>query len=282
MYRRGLRSRNGGRVNKTGIETILRNPFYIGLIAIRRTGKTFEGAHEPLIAPSLFEAVQARKQGRHAKKRVRHDYTYRRLFRCGQCNSAMIPERQKGHVYYRCHTRSCSTKTVRETAIERDVLSALGGLAFAPGQISALETTLTERVQSSREDQHSKIEVANLGRATAKLDRLTDALVSGTIDEGTYRTKHRELLIEKAAIEERQRSQCDQRQIERTLGKFLELAKNLAGLYVFATAAEKRQIVELLFSNREIIGRNPRISPRSWLYDTQKFPGVLFGAQERT
>ncbi len=37
---------------------------------------------------------------------------------CAHCNTAMIPERQKGHIYYRCHTAKCPTKTVREHVID--------------------------------------------------------------------------------------------------------------------------------------------------------------------
>lgn len=29
----------------------------------------------------------------------------------------MVAERQKGYIYYRCHTASCATKTVREEAV---------------------------------------------------------------------------------------------------------------------------------------------------------------------
>ena len=37
----------------------------------------------------------------------------------------MIPERQKGIVYYRCHTPGCPTTSVREDQIEQSVSDAL-------------------------------------------------------------------------------------------------------------------------------------------------------------
>ena len=284
MHRRGLRSRTGGPVTKTGMETILGNPFYIGLIHIRRTGKTYEGVHEPLLAPSLYEKVQARKQGRQVKRVVRHDFTYRRLFRCAHCQTAMIPERQKGHVYYRCHTRACPTTTVRETTLERDILNALDALRIAPGQTQAFETDLTARIDTSLTPQDGNIATANLGKVTAKLDRLTDALISGVVDQDTYRAKHRDLLIEKAAIEQQRIAEADRSRHEETRGKFLELAKNLAALYIFATPAEKRQVVEIAFSNRVIDGRESLFSPRSWLYDAVKIASVFSGphSEDRT
>src|SRR5712692_1349915 len=50
MHRRGLRNRGGGPVTMNGLVTILKNPFYAGLMRIEKTGQTFPGIHEPLIS----------------------------------------------------------------------------------------------------------------------------------------------------------------------------------------------------------------------------------------
>src|SRR5438093_2138715 len=39
MWRRGLRNRKGGKVTRAGISVLLNNPFYIGLIRLRKTGE---------------------------------------------------------------------------------------------------------------------------------------------------------------------------------------------------------------------------------------------------
>src|SRR5258706_11392639 len=57
LHRLGLRNHNGGRVTKNGLSTLLNNPFYIGIIRIRRTGEHFAGVHEPLIGKVLFDRV---------------------------------------------------------------------------------------------------------------------------------------------------------------------------------------------------------------------------------
>jgi DNA invertase Pin-like site-specific DNA recombinase len=54
----GLRSNRGKPVSLTGLSIVLNNPFYAGLIHIRKTGETFEGKHEPLIGIELFKRVQ--------------------------------------------------------------------------------------------------------------------------------------------------------------------------------------------------------------------------------
>jgi len=77
MHRRGLRNRKGGAVTINGLATMLKNPFYIGLMQILKTGQTFKGNHEPLISTALFEKAQAvlagKRVDRAAKQVCYHD-----------------------------------------------------------------------------------------------------------------------------------------------------------------------------------------------------------------
>src|SRR5437870_5574892 len=105
MFRRGLRNHNGGPVTINGLATILKNPFYIGLMRIYKTGQTFRGNHEPLIETGIFEKVQAVLAGKRVDRSKSHVSTYSRIVRCDTCRYSLIAERQKGRVYYRCHNR---------------------------------------------------------------------------------------------------------------------------------------------------------------------------------
>ena len=58
MYQRGLRNRRGGPVTLKGISTILNNPFYVGIMRIKKTSQDFSGNHVPLVNRDLFERVQ--------------------------------------------------------------------------------------------------------------------------------------------------------------------------------------------------------------------------------
>ena len=64
----GLCNDRGGRISKGCLEKLLSNPFYTGIIKIRRTGAVYQGAHEPLISAQLFETVQEIKSGKYNKK----------------------------------------------------------------------------------------------------------------------------------------------------------------------------------------------------------------------
>jgi hypothetical protein len=84
--------------------TILKNPFYVGLMRIVKTGQTFEGVHEPLVSTDLFQKAQDVLAGKRVDRSKTYVSTYSRIVRCGSCGYSLIAERQKGHVYYRCHT----------------------------------------------------------------------------------------------------------------------------------------------------------------------------------
>jgi hypothetical protein len=58
VTRRGLRNRRGSLLTPNGLSVMLNNPFYIGLIRLRRTGELFEGGHQPLVSKPLFDRVQ--------------------------------------------------------------------------------------------------------------------------------------------------------------------------------------------------------------------------------
>jgi len=99
IARRGLVTPAGRPLALSGIAAILSNPFYCGILKVRSGGESYAGVHEPIIGSTLFAAVQSVKNGKVGKKISRHDHLYAGLFRCAHCRTAMIPERQKGHVY---------------------------------------------------------------------------------------------------------------------------------------------------------------------------------------
>src|ERR1041385_285258 len=157
MSRRGLRNRKGGKVTLNGLSTILRNPFYTGLIHILKTGQTFKGNHEPLITAALFARVQAILSGKRVDRVQSHAYTYSRIAHCATCKYSLIAERQKGHVYYRCHNRPfktpavCPPTAIREDQLDAAMLHALTAIQLSEEELRAAQEYLIERSKESEE-----------------------------------------------------------------------------------------------------------------------------------
>lgn len=266
MEARGLRNLSGGVLSRHGIETILSNPFYCGIIRIKRTGDTYDGIHETLIPASLFERVQDMKAGKCGKKTTRHMHTYRGLFKCGLCSLAMIAERQKGHVYYRCHTPDCPTKGIREEVIEQAALAEFEKSNIRSKPFAELVDVL-EAWKASRQNQHDEAATLTmqLGKLEVQLDALMDALIEGLVDKAAYSRKKERLNFDVRRIQEIQQNSAGIEAKQIYLTKFLELVKNLAPLYVNANPSEKRLFVRLATSNRTVVGKSVYLEPSNWL-----------------
>ncbi|MEZ5812478.1 MAG: recombinase family protein [Rhizobiaceae bacterium] len=281
MERRGLRNERGKPVTKTGIETILGNPFYCGLIRIKRTGAIYEGVHEPLITARLFERVQDMKAGKCGKKVTRHNHTYRGLFRCADCSGAMIAERQKGHIYYRCQTPHCATRCVREEAIEDAVRVMLSRVRLTDSDIDRITREVEawcEENDTKDEERSIFLQLADLGE---RMERLTDALIDRLIDKETFNRRNEKLLLEKTALEEKADEIARNGNDPSNIRKFLELVKNAVLTYVFAEPQEKRQIAEWATSNRTVSGKNVLVEPSNWFIACENAVAVLCGAPDR-
>ncbi|MCU7838881.1 MAG: recombinase family protein [Candidatus Thiodiazotropha sp. (ex Troendleina suluensis)] len=261
----GLRNNGGEPLAKTSIEKILRNPFYVGVIKIKRTSNVYAGIHEPLVTPTLFEQVTAVRVGRDNKKSTKHNHRYRGLFQCGHCASAMIPELQKGRVYYRCHQKECVTKTLREDKIEEAIQSFLKRYSLNEVQVSILRDHFKQWLDGRDNEGDAKHADFELVKLDKRLSILEDKLLDGVIDDDTYNRKKTDILMDRqrwyAIAKQRVRKAIKLERLE----KFLELVKCLYVAYVSAVSVQKREIVKFATSNRRIFSKKVELEPSSWM-----------------
>lgn len=281
LNQRGLRKVNGNPLTPQNLELILGNPFYCGLIRIRKTGQIYQGCHEPLIPITLFERVQDVKAGKGIKKVTRHDHIYRRLFHCGHCTSTLVPELQKGRVYYRCQVRDCPTKTVREDAIEAAIRDCLARCQLTDAQFERLSRWI-EVWSDGRQNLASANSLRMKLSATAeRRERLTDALIDRLIDQEAFASRNQALMLDEARLKQEIQNLEELRPNPKELREFLELVKNLASAYDLAGRAEKQCIARIATSNRRVTGRTIGLEPSEWLTDMQLAADVKFGGPHR-
>ncbi|MEL6503583.1 MAG: recombinase family protein [Pseudomonadota bacterium] len=281
MADRGLRSKNGKIVSMGIIAETLSNPFYAGTIRIRRTGEIYEGKHEPIVSPKMFERVQAIKEGRKHKTLTRHSYAFRGLFKCGSCGAAMIAELQKGHIYYRCHKPSCRGNCVREETLEAAIKPVVHQSSLSQDHIEKVVETVTGWMQ--RTAQNANLSSAEKDRKAVeqKLERLDDALIDGNIDAENHSRRKQVLTLEKIKLADSVRNAQEVAQKTDQLRRFLERIKNLAEHHDSAEGAEKREIVELATSNRTVTRKTVAVEPAKWLVAAREVQAVLSCAHSR-
>lgn len=252
LYRLGFRNRRGGKMSCNHLSIVLNNPFYMGVIRIRRTNETFSGAHEPLISAHLFKRVHDILVGKTNTRAIRHDFLYRRLVRCAACGSTLIGERQKRvYVYYRCHEKRCPMTCVREEHIEQAVREALRSVRFSGAMLKYLDAA-ARRLDADHVTNYSKQKktlALNIGRVKAHLERLTDALIDGMIAKELFRERRTFLHQELEGMEERLSILSEPKPVsEENREELQKLVQSPLAAYELGTMDEKRDLLIMMIS----------------------------------
>lgn len=265
LHRRGLRNRQNKRLTKNGISTMLNHPFYLGILKIRKTGETFLGVHEPLVDKATYDAVQRILKGRMPHQSHRHRYRYQRLIRCAACGYHLIAERQKGRVYYRCHTSTCPVKCIREDKVNDTLKVGLTHLALSENEWSAVQSDINCHFETARHEtaKHRKGLELSLSSLDGRLATLTDAVLDGVIDRAEYHGRKERLLHERVLLLKQQGDvEGTQAANHVQANEILELAKTASLLPQLTSDDELRRIVKATTSNLSLRENNVVIAWR--------------------
>jgi len=270
LNRLGLRNRHGKQISKSTVSGILTNRFYTGVIHLRRSGQVFKGLHQPLVSSTIFERVQDVLTGRIVRGPGTHDFAFSRFICCATCGRSLIGERHKGHVYYRCHIKSCPSTCVREEAIQRAIVEEFKKLDLTEKELGWIEEFAVERrkMTGPRLDE----EIRNLRLQVAALDdrqnRLTDAFIDGALERADFDKRKAALTIERCNLEQRLASvEAGQSEEMLEMEKKVELIKRAWLLHENGFRTENRDLVAELTSNRTASGKTLVITMQSPLQE---------------
>jgi site-specific DNA recombinase len=280
----GLHNRRGRMLSITGLSTILNNPFYTGMIRVRRTGELFTGNHQPLVAKSLFDRVQSILRGKTVVRTVRHNFAFRKLVRCGHCGYTLIGELQKGHVYYRCQRRSCPATTVREETVDSAVAPVVAKLVFDPAEMEYIrgwvdDARAHEHTRCQQELHNARLQLDNI---RTRLSRLTDAFIDGTIEKPIFESRKAGLLSDdQRTLEMIRNLEAGNGSVFERLERFLELVKNAPVAYENAEPDEKCDLAKNLLSNLRLIDKKVDVALKPGVMLIANRPKPQYGAPYR-
>jgi site-specific DNA recombinase len=284
LYRRGLRNRAGKKIAINRISETLRNPFYMGVIRMKSSGETYQGIHEAIVSKPTFDQVQDVLHGRVSKRTANHQHTFSRMIACAHCNYHLIAERQKGHVYYRCHTRECPTTSVREEVADSAIQDRLVALSFDDEDMAWLtnETKALAANQSEHRENRAKSIQLQLDAVNGRLARLMDAYLDDTFDTSLLKEKQLALIMERRALEdEHRRNAAGENSVAESILEYLELLNGLPLRYETGNREQKRQLVKDVSSNLSANGRNVAVELRSPFREIAELEVITSGAPLR-
>jgi DNA invertase Pin-like site-specific DNA recombinase len=188
----------GRRLHKSTLHQILRKRIYSG--DFDWDGVTYKGTHQAIVSPETWQTVQTLLDHRVKTKqhRIKRDFAFTGLVRCGHCGCALVGEVKKGkYVYYHCtsHKGKCPEPYTREEAMQDQFGTILRELVIPPGvldwlQEAVVETDLNERGARDREierleEQHRRVQT--------KLEAIYEDRLEGRISTALYDRKAHDL-----------------------------------------------------------------------------------------
>lgn len=126
-----FKTRTGKYAQVSLILAMLKNPFYYGQFEYPiDSGQWYKGSHEPLITKEIFDRVSSNRTSPRNVKYGSKEFTYKGIFKCGNCGSNIIAEDKfkklldgnfTHHIYYHCSKvldNGCGKHYIREEELE--------------------------------------------------------------------------------------------------------------------------------------------------------------------
>lgn len=269
MNELGLRRRSNQPLSRNHIASILHNVFYTGIIRIKLKEEYFAGCHEPIISKQLFDKVQkvlSRKLTKtKGKTHLAESFLFRGFLICLTCGRLLSGEKQKGHIYYRCHTKDCPEKTIREERVRTSVWSLLK--KFEPvrtnnNQFRQWLLVRQRQLQGSIAVKRSEL-MQKLNETRNVLGRLTDLLITDAIDNALFLKRKNTLIATEIDLQQKLASlEVSEKENLKELEKAFDFTQTAALTFQYAPYARKREVITTMAEQLVVHNRSVKITVR--------------------
>ena len=214
LYKLGVKTRVGNRLNVDTVKRMFCNKFYLGILNYK--GELHKGIHKPIINKTLFDEVQ-KQVARFERPRYKkgHEFPFIGLAKCGECGGAITaeahPRKYKNgnsptFTYYRCTKKHgvCSQKYVSESNLAIQIRGCIKKVVVPENWKSVWLKLIEEDKQKEILKQEENITQvrANIQSIDLKLNKLLDTYLDGIVSEENYKQKKNELFNQKLKLEE--------------------------------------------------------------------------------
>lgn len=252
-------------ITRTGISSILTNPFYIGYIRHHR--EWLPGTHQPLIEQNLFYRVQKvlkkRCVGFHYENKM--FFLYRGLIVC-QCGRRYSPYEQKGHAYYRSSClQGCSNakRNIREEQVDELIAQLLGRLSLTPREALFLNEKIPKAMNRWKDEHQRRCSALSARRTRTLMDlsylanNKTALLREGVYTMTSFVQEETHLIDERDEIDRQLLVEkgISPAEMVHTVDDVLELAKLAKDSYILASREQKHSLLQMAFLELTIINQ---------------------------
>ena len=214
LHEHGVSTKKGAPLGKASVKRILTNRAYLGFT--KHYDEWFDGSFAPILSPKLFEAVQVvlSSNARPRKTKLKHDFPFTNLFRCGECGGMFTAQWTTGkcggrYRYYRCTKKkgSCSQKYLREESLADQLKERLQSISLC----EAYTDYMLEKIEvlQREEDNASHNVLKNLSTdikaSDERLDKLVESYLDGDLPKNIYLKKKDSIIRSTLALKEKKK-----------------------------------------------------------------------------
>ncbi len=213
----GVTTRRGKPLAKVSIKKLLTNRAYLGFI--KYGDEWFNGNFAPLISPQLFADVQKVLQSRERprKRKVKHDFPFTGLFRCGECNSMISAQwttNRHGtkYRYYRCSKKSgrCGQSYLQEKDLVSQLKARLQTISLPDRYTEWMleRVRVWEREEIGVSQSESQNLSAKLKASEDRMNKLVSTYLDGDMPKAVY-LKQKDTLMRSSLALQAEKKDCD-------------------------------------------------------------------------
>lgn len=258
----GFRSntKKQGAVSQSQIETLLKNPFYYGVM--RYDGKTYPHRYEPIIDRRKFDKVQLVNDSRTkdtTKTDTRQAFTFSGIIRCATCGCSYSPYEKKGHVYLRCTKAKpdvpCCQPPVSEAQLLPQVSEVLERLSMSESIVNQVIDILKSEhdniqlfYKNAIAETRKEAQRIEQKMATLYEDRLDGRITATDYDKYAKKYNEEKIELERKLVEYTN----NDKSFVVTSSYLLELASKAKDVFDGSQPAKKNKILRMLLANCQI------------------------------
>ena len=263
----GLRNRKSGNpITKAQFANILQNPFYYGVMFYNQN--YFPHRYEKLISKELFDKCTEVRTGKFKRtsKHTKEPYIFRGFVRCKHCGCLLSPYTKKDKYVYLRHTdlKNCEhCNNVSEKVLLKEVEKSLSSIHFDDDLKVALAVRLKKLYETKHGNTYYQLEKNRTALADIEENqkKLLDLLIAGTVPAEVYRSKNAEYESAKIELQAKiEKLQTPDTSVERAIDKVLNFSQNSFEIFKSSQIEEKRRILNFVFENFFMDGKNVEIS----------------------
>jgi site-specific DNA recombinase len=251
----------GVQICRAYLETMLKNPFYIGDFVWR--GERYKGNHEPLVSREQFRCVQEVFSGHHKPKYRKHYFAFAGFLRCAHDGCTITTELQKSrYVYYRCSQGrgKCSLPYMREETVSERLAELLKNIyvpeTIARTVVDSLHTDV-DRTEKQRKERLAGLQ-QRLTTVRTRMDKLYEDKLDGAVDDEFWSRKQAEYREQEQVIQSSIAGLSVPFRQENvlTVERIFELANKAHYLYLTRNAMERGELLKSVILNCTTDGVN--------------------------